>query len=82
MLKQEKQHSKLQMVEPGLFISMERPYIGASPDAIVSCECCGKGVVEVKCPFCFKDKLPEEDSKSFCMSREGKVNFNATCLQQ
>ena len=25
--------------------------LGASPDAIVKCDCCGIGIVEVKCPY-------------------------------
>ena len=34
----------------------ENPFIGASPDVIISFSCCGKGVVEVKCPFLYRDK--------------------------
>ena len=30
--------------------------MGASPDRIVTCECCGRGVLEVKHPFSCKDK--------------------------
>ncbi|XP_072037064.1 uncharacterized protein [Amphiura filiformis] len=33
----------------------EKPFIGASPDAIVNCECHGMGVVEVKCPYKHKE---------------------------
>ncbi|KAK0146667.1 hypothetical protein N1851_014006 [Merluccius polli] len=29
--------------------------VGASPDAIVTCTCCGKGCIEVKCPAKYKD---------------------------
>ena len=32
------------------------PHLGATPDGIVQCMCCGKGVVEVKCPHNCKDK--------------------------
>jgi len=46
-----------------------RPYIGASPDGLVSCSCCGDGVLEVKCPFSVKDKFPENDQASFCMRK-------------
>ena len=35
----------------------------------MSCECHGRGVVEVKCPFSFKDKLPEDNIKGFCMEK-------------
>lgn len=49
------------------------PFIGASPDGIISCKCCNKGVLEVKCPYCAKDGLPDHEDKNFCMEfREDK----------
>ena len=33
-----------------LVLFKQYPYIGAFPDLIVECACCGKGVVEIKCP--------------------------------
>ena len=30
--------------------------MGATPDAIVQCECCGVGVIEAKCPFSCVEK--------------------------
>ena len=35
----------------GLLIEPSRSYIASSPDARVSCDCCGKAVVEIKCPL-------------------------------
>ncbi|MPC63094.1 hypothetical protein E2C01_057188 [Portunus trituberculatus] len=35
----------------GLFINKDNPLRRATPDGIVSCKCCGKGLLEVKCPF-------------------------------
>ena len=66
-------HEDFTIEETGLFIDPDLPYLGASPDSIVSCTCCGKGVVEVKCPFCFKDGLPIEDDQSFCMTKQDDV---------
>ena len=34
----------------GLHIDTHFPVLGASPDAIVNCDCHGMGVVETKCP--------------------------------
>ena len=35
-------------VEPcGLFVMQNKCYIGASPDAVISCSCCGKGLLEI-----------------------------------
>ena len=30
-------------------------HVGASPDSVVMCDCCGLGSVEVKCPYFVKD---------------------------
>lgn len=35
----------------GLHIFQEQPFIAASPDALVRCDCCGLCAVEVKCPY-------------------------------
>lgn len=42
----------------GLVISKDYPFIAATPDAFRQCACCGKGVVEIKCPYCTKDLEP------------------------
>lgn len=44
-------HKGFELHDTGLLLSTHRPYVGASPDGLVNCDCCGKGVLEVKCPF-------------------------------
>lgn len=39
-------HVNLKVHDAGFFISPEFPHIGASPDAILSCDCCGTTVLE------------------------------------
>ena len=39
----------------GLFIHKTVQFLAASPDGIIECDCCGRGVLELKCPFCIKD---------------------------
>lgn len=63
-------HTNITISDAGLFVSSERPYIGASPDAIVTCDCCGRGTVEVKCPFCYKEALPDDNPSNFCMAKD------------
>ena len=46
-----KDHNDFQLSESGLVINPKWPVIGASPDGVVSCICCGKGVLEIKCPY-------------------------------
>ena len=51
-------HKCFKVEECGLFIHRDYPFIGASPDLIVSCSCCGKGVCEIKSPESIKDQSP------------------------
>ena len=45
-------------VEPcGLFVLQNKSFLGASPDAVVSCSCCGKGVLESKCPYSIANQI-------------------------
>lgn len=44
-------HRDVLVEDAGLFILDTDPYIGASPDAIVTCACCGISLAEIKCPL-------------------------------
>ena len=35
-------------------------FLGASPDGIACCDCCGQCVVEIKCPYSLKEKSVED----------------------
>ncbi|XP_033635761.1 uncharacterized protein LOC117296806 isoform X2 [Asterias rubens] len=48
-------HSSFSINDAGLFINPDTPFIGATPDGLVHCDCCGDGVLEVKCPYSKKD---------------------------
>ena len=43
-------HVNFSMRNSGFVIHSAYPEIGASPDGIVRCDCCGEGSLEVKCP--------------------------------
>ncbi|XP_070205985.1 uncharacterized protein [Littorina saxatilis] len=45
-----KRHKHFQLDKCGLFIHAQFPFLGASPDGVRYCSCCGRGCVEVKCP--------------------------------
>ena len=54
----------------GLVVGPAYLFFGASPDGIVSCDCCRKGVLEIKCPFTCKDKLfllASQESSTFSL---------------
>ena len=42
------EHDSLKVSSCGVFISTEYPFLAASPDGIVQCDCCGTGICEVK----------------------------------
>ncbi|XP_013406999.1 uncharacterized protein LOC106171266 [Lingula anatina] len=50
-----RQHTDFTMKDSGLVLHPDYPEFGASPDALVSCSCCGSGLLEVKCPSTLKD---------------------------
>ena len=51
-------HKKVKFEDMGTVISEEYPFLSASPDLQVSCECCGTGLVEIKCPYSIRDRVP------------------------
>uniref|UniRef100_A0A1X7UTK9 SWIM-type domain-containing protein n=1 Tax=Amphimedon queenslandica TaxID=400682 RepID=A0A1X7UTK9_AMPQE len=69
-------HDGLTITKSGLFINHASPFLGASPNALVDCLCCGSGICEIKCPYCHRDDTIEESvaDKSFCLeATEGKA---------
>ena len=56
-------HRNLKVEQCGLFVKSDRPYITGSPDGIVSCNCCPKAVLEIKCPFTLADKSVKDGWK-------------------
>lgn len=50
-----KAHKSLKIEKAGFRVCKEKPYIGVSCDAHISCACCGKGVIEAKCPMKWVD---------------------------
>ena len=56
---------------PGLHINPCFPHLGASPDAIIECSCHGRGMVEVKCPYCKRGNPMEDaaDDPKFCLQK-------------
>ena len=67
-------HVKFSITESGLVLDPLYPFLDTSPDGLVSCDCCGKGVLEIKCPYSCKQKdlvkAVEEDSQFFLYESE------------
>lgn len=65
----QKNHQDFTHSRTGVFLSTEYPYLAATPDASVSCKCCGKGVAEAKCPYSLAQTgIPKVAvSQNFCL---------------
>ena len=53
-------HQKATIKTTGLHIYESKPFMAASPDGLVSCKCCGNGLVEIKCSYSHREETPEE----------------------
>jgi len=52
-------HDNFVLEKAGFAINPNFPIIGATPDGLVSCDCCGTGVVEIKCPYSVRHSTTE-----------------------
>ncbi len=62
-------HQAVKVDQVGLFVDPDHSYLGASPDAFVSCSCCGVGVLEIKCPPTIADKAPSAKVLDYLKTR-------------
>nr|XP_054759987.1 uncharacterized protein LOC129266168 [Lytechinus pictus] len=68
-------HSRLSVRECGMFVDRNNPYIAASPDGIVECNCCGRGVLEIKCPYNVAHTAPTADNVPYLIRKDGKIDL-------
>ena len=70
-------HENLTISDSGLVVHERYPYLGATPDGCISCDCCGFGVLEIKCPFSCTDKsfLEASDDTTFCLGHADDGSF-------
>jgi len=71
---------KVSFKDSGLVLHPKYPYLGASPDVIGNCSCCGEVCVVIKCPFCKRDaKLETSLDKKDCLEKQdGKLILKIT----
>lgn len=51
------QHTNFAVTLLGRVVRSDYAHFGASPDGIINCDCWGKGVLEIKCPYKYRDGL-------------------------
>ena len=71
-------HINVKFLAAGLHLNPNFPHFGASLDGIICCECCGEGIIEIKCPYKHRDKSPHDVSDPlFYLQRDdnGKLHL-------
>ncbi|KAK7089418.1 uncharacterized protein [Littorina saxatilis] len=53
-----KKHKKWSACDSGIVIDANYPFLASSPDLVTSCDCCGEGLCEIKCPESIKHEKP------------------------
>lgn len=73
----QRKHQNTQVRTSGLTVLPNKAYIGASPDGLVDCACCGKGLLEIKCPISIADSAPNENNLKYLKTNDkGDVNLS------
>lgn len=64
----QQQHESFECSPAGLTVNPSFPHLGASPDGVVICKCCGAGLLEIKCPYKHRDRHPHDISDAnYCL---------------
>ena len=70
-------HMNFNVKAVGLTVRADEPYLAASPDGVLSCDCCGTGLLEIKCPYKYREGLEgSETDASFCL--DGNYDLRPT----
>lgn len=72
-------HEHLQCTIPGFTVDNDFPFLGASPDGLITCACCGQGVLEIKCPFKHRDSTifdAVHSDSGFCLDKNRQLKTN------
>ena len=70
----EMKHHDISVQACGLFC-LENMYVAASPDGIITCSCCGTGVLEIKCPKSKEFSDLREDFPDYLVNEKGKLSL-------
>ena len=72
-----KLHKDLSVVETGLHVTARMPFLGASPDGLVSCKCHPKRILEIKCPYKYQHGFRHwKEDRDFPITNELNMKRN------
>ncbi|XP_051814464.1 uncharacterized protein LOC127537003 [Acanthochromis polyacanthus] len=64
-------HINFRVQQCGFIINPSFAEVGASPDGLIDCSCCGKGSLEIKCPILYRNESIQQackEDRQFCLS--------------
>ena len=68
---QKQQHVNLSVRGTGFHVQIDYPFLGASPDGIVSCDCHDQKLLKIKCSSEYEDGfLNWENNKDFPVAKD------------
>jgi hypothetical protein len=70
-IQQRELHSSMRVECSGLFLHDTKSFLCASPDRLVYCDCCGEGLLEVKCPISIAGLHPQSANLPFLQDVDG-----------
>ena len=83
-------HKEFHVSKVGLLLNNQWPFLGASPDGLISCKCCGQGALEVKCPYSCRD-IPSSEyaskqnfmlspaQRKYALKQDHHYNYQVQC---
>ena len=77
-------HDNVQCKDVGLIVAHDTPYVAASPDGIVSCDCHGDSVLEVKTTWKHWSAAWDDikKDKKYHFTEEGKLKADSSWMWQ
>ena len=70
-----KKHRNLVISECGLFLDKTNCFIGASPDRLMTCDCCEDACVEIKCPLSINYEKPTENNLDYLYKSDSEIKL-------
>ena len=74
----ETKHTSFKVEMIGLHVNPQYPHLGASPDGLISCSCCGNGLLEIKCSYSKRNLDPTQivDSSFYLKPTESGLKLS------
>ncbi|XP_067126883.1 uncharacterized protein [Centruroides vittatus] len=68
------------------YLAGQKPFAGRSwlacrglPTVVVDCNCCGQGVVEMKCPWCQQQQKIDENIPNYLVKQNANYTISKSC---